>query len=208
VKIKTAPVFSGASLHPKHQRYFYMTTFRGFVAGLGFAVCLTLAMGSARAAAQSAPLLSGTYTLKIHRFCQPFFTGQMSGGPTDSDITDIGFVFPGSIKDQIGVVTFNAKNESLSGSMIQIGGSVLYEDLTALGAGTNGTAFGTSFKSLAGTYSTTSSTFTVTSADGTTSFQAVFGVITNKIAHVVLFATAVPEGGGNSCEESGELQYK
>jgi hypothetical protein len=185
-----------------------MRTFRGFVAGLGFAVCLTLAIGSSRAAAQSAPLLSGTYTLKIHRICQPFFSGQMTGDLTDNDVAYTGFNFPGSLKDQIGVVTFNAKTESLSGSMIQIAGSVASQDLTALSAGTNGTAFGISTKTLSGTYSTTSSTFTVTSADGTTSFQAVFGVIANKIAHVALFATAYADGGGNSCEESGELQYK
>ncbi len=184
-----------------------MRTFRGFVAGLGFAVCLMLAMGSAHAAAQSAPLLSGTYTLKIHRICQPFFSGQMTRDQVDNDVAYTGFDFPGSLKDQIGVVTFNAKNQTLSGSMIQIGGSVVYEDLSALGAGTNGTPFAISTKTLSGTYSTTSSTFTITSADGTTNFQAVFGVITNKIAHVVLFATTSLDNG-NSCEESGELQYK
>jgi hypothetical protein len=175
---------------------------------MGAAVSLMLMMGPGRAAAQSAPLLSGTYTLKFHRICQPFFSGQMSGGGPDNDVAYTGFDFPGSLKDQIGVVTFNAKTKSLSGSMIQIAGSVASQDLTALGAGTNGTAFGISTKPLTGTYSTTPSTFTVSSADGTISFQAVFGVITNRVAHVALFATAFADGGGNSCEESGELQYK
>jgi hypothetical protein len=185
-----------------------MRTFRGFAAGIGLAVGLTMLMGPGRAAAQSTPLLSGTYTLKLHRLCQPFFSGQMNGDGVDNDVAYTGFNFPGSLKDQIGVVTFNAKTKTLSGSMIQIGGSVASQDLTALGAGTNGTAFGVSAKTLSGTYSTTSSTVTVTSADGTTEYQAVFGVITNGIAHVALFATAFADGGGNSCEESGELQYK
>jgi hypothetical protein len=36
----------------------------------------------------------------------------------------------------------------------------------------------------------------------------VFGVITNKIAHVALFAATSVTADGDSCEDSGELQFK
>ena len=92
-----------------------MGTVRGTTAVVFLTLSLVLLLGRGSAIAQSAPSLSGTYTLKFHRYCQPFFSGATSNDPVDGDASYSGFNFAGSIKDQIGVATFNAKNKSLSG---------------------------------------------------------------------------------------------
>lgn len=173
---------------------------------LGVTALLFLAGGAANA--QTPPTLSGAYSLKIRRYCQPFFSGQAGPDATDGDNQITDFFFPGSIKDQIGVVTFNAKTQTISGSMIQIAGAVTYQDLTSLGISSTNQTFTTSTKAISGSYSTTTSSFSINTPDGVQTFQAVFGAFSGKVAHVVIFANTDTDGNGDSCVESGELQFK
>lgn len=172
------------------------------------AIAIPLLTSAPVTVAQTTPKLSGAYALKIRRYCQPFFSGQAIDDPTDGDAQYTGFFFPGSIKEQIGVVTFNPTALTFSGSMIKISGAVAFQDLTALGISSTNETFTTTTQTLSGTFSTTPTTFTVNSADGTVVFQAVYGAFSGTVAHVVLFATPQTDSGGNSCVESGELQFK
>jgi hypothetical protein len=172
------------------------------IAGIG---ALLLTAGPSQA--QVTPKLSGAYSLKVRRYCQPFFTSQQVPDPMDGDSVTY-FSFPGSMKDQIGVVTFNPTAQTFSGSMIQLRGAVIFQDLSALGITTTNETFTTSTKSLSGSFSTTPTSFTISSTDGTTVFQAVYGAFSGSVAHVVIIATTTTDGNGDSCVESGELQFK
>jgi hypothetical protein len=179
------------------------------VLALSVAVCaLLLVAGGPASAASSPPKLSGTYALQIHRYCQPLFSGQMTGDLTDNDVSYTGFNDPGSTKDQIGIATFNASKGTVTGSMIKVGGTVVTQDLAALGAGTAGQQFTESAQSISGTFSTTDASFTVDTGDGSTTFDAVYGAFSGSTAHVVFFVNVSTGGNGISCEESGQLQFK
>jgi hypothetical protein len=181
---------------------------RRTIALLSAGISALLLIAGAPANAQTTPKLSGAYTLKIRKYCQPLFSGQQANDPQDGDAQSTEFFFPGSIKDQIGVVNFNPTTHTVSGSMIKIAGAVTFQDLTALGISTTNQPFTTSSKSIAGTFSTTATSFTVDTGDGANTFQAVYGAFSGSVAHAVLFANTSTDGNGDSCVESGELQFK
>lgn len=185
----------------------------GTLAGLAVAVGI-LFLGAPRAMARksslSTPRLSGTYAFRLEKICQPDFYGTEVQDSTDNDYFDFQFEFPGSFQKEIGVVTFSPKTAAINGSALKVKGDLLTQDLSNLpynGGVTNNT-FTQISDTISGTYSTTSSTFTITdSSNNTTTFQAVYGAYANTTAHVVFFQS-VFTSNGFSCEQSGELQFK
>jgi len=106
------------------------------------------------------------------------------------------------------VLTFNAKTLTVSGSLIKVGGAVVSEDLTAVGGPVNSTPFTESTKAISGTFSTTNTAFTLDTGDGATTYNAVYGAFSGTTAHVVFFEAISTDSEGESCSESGELQFQ
>ncbi len=177
---------------------------------LSVAVCalLLVAVGRASAASQpTPPKLSGTYAIQIHKFCQPnLLAQQFASGPPPSDFSSFNSI--GSISDKIGVLTFNAKQLTISGSLIKVGGAVVSQDLTAIGGPVDVTPFTETTKTTSGTFSTTDTTFTVDTGSGPTTYNAVYGAFSGSTADVVFFEALSTDSQGDSCTESGELQLK
>ena len=180
------------------------------VLGLSVAMCALLLVAGARANAASQPAqpkLSGIYAIQVHKFCQPNLLAQvLAAGPPPTDLSV--FSSLGSIRDLIGVMTFNAKQLTMSGSLIKVGGAVVSQDLTAVGGAVEATPFTETTETASGPYSTTNTTFTMNTGDGPTTFDAVYGSFSGTTAHVVFFVAISTNGQGDSCTESGELQFK
>jgi len=176
---------------------------------LGVAFCGLLLVAGGRADAASLPKLSGTYAVQIHKLCQPNLLAQvLELDSLPPPLAFSSFNSLGSISDKIGVLTFNAKSLTISGSLIKVGGAVVSQDLTAVGAPVDVTPFTETTKAISGTFSTTNTAFTIDTGDGPTTFDAVYGAFSNTTAHVVFFETVSTDSQGDSCSESGELQFQ
>jgi hypothetical protein len=177
---------------------------------LSVAVCALLLVAGGRAseaAAPAQPKLSGTYAVQFHEFCQPnLLAQQFDSGPPPIDFSSFSSV--GLIKDQIGVLTFNAKQLTISGSMIKVTGAVVSQDLTAIGGPVDVTPFTETTKTTSGTFSTTDTTFTIDKGSGPTTYNAVYGAFSGSTAAAVFFVAISTDSQGDSCAESGELQLK
>lgn len=177
------------------------------VLGLSVAVCASLLVAGSPAGAASVPKLSGIYAFQDRKFCQPNLLAQvLYSGPPPIDFSS--FNSSGETSDKIGVLTFNAKALTVSGSEIKVGGAVLSEDLTAIGGSIQATPFTEATKTITGTFSTTDTTFTIDIGDGATTYDAVYGAFSNSTAAVVFFVAVTTDSEGESCAESGELQLK
>jgi hypothetical protein len=182
--------------------------FRSLLA-LSVGVCLLqLVAGTRAGAASSPPKLSGIYAVQFHKFCQPQLLAQSFSDPTDDDNRAFVLGSIGSIRDKIGVLNFNAKQLTIGGSLITVRGAAASEDLTAIGGQVTSTPFTESAGTISGTYSTTDTSITIDIGDGPTNFDAVFGAFSGSTAHVVFFEAVSTDGQGDSCTESGELQFK
>ena len=176
------------------------------VLGLSVAACALLLVAGGHASAASVPKLSGIYAVQAQKFCQPNLVAQVfSSGPT---IPFSSFYSNGEISNKIGVLTFNAKTLTVSGSLIKVGGAVVSEDLTAVGGPVNSTPFTESTKAISGTFSTTNTAFMLDTGDGATTYNAVYGAFSGTTAHVVFFEAISTDSEGESCSESGELQFQ
>jgi hypothetical protein len=179
---------------------------------LSVAVCALLLVAGGRASEASAPAqpkLSGTYAVQIHEFCQPNLLAQvLELGSEPPPLAFSSFSSVGLIKDQIGVLTFNAKQLTISGSMIKVTGAVVSQDLTAVGGPVDVTPFTETTNTTSGTFSTTDTTFTIDKGSGPTTYNAVYGAFSGSTAAAVFFVAISTDSQGDSCAESGELQLK
>jgi len=178
------------------------------VLGLSVGVCGLMMLAGSRANAAAPPKLAGIYAVQFHRFCQPNLFAQTQTDTTDGDLNFFTFNSIGSIRDKIGVLNFNAKQHTVSGNLISVNGGVVSQDLTAISGPVQATPFTESTSQLSGPYSTTDTTFTVDPGDGATTFDAVYGAFVNNVAHVVFFVNVYTDTQGDSCEISGQLQFK
>lgn len=181
------------------------------VRGLCVAVCgLLLTVGGHASAASSPPRLSGIYAVQFHKICQPNLQAQAQPDPSDNDNNFFVFNSLGSLRDKIGVLTFNPTTHAISGSLITVRGAVASQDLTQIAGPVAATPFSESSTSISGSFSTTDTTLAVDVGDGKgpTTFDAVYGAFAGSIAHVVFFVAVSTDGQGDSCSESGELQFK
>ena len=179
---------------------------------LSVAVCALLLVAAGRASAASQPTqpkLSGTYAIQVHKFCQPNLLAQvLELGSAPPPLAFSSFNSIGSISDKIGVLTFNAKQLTISGSLIKVSGAVVSQDLTAVGGPVDVTPFTETTKTTSGPFSTTDTTFTVDTGGGPTTYNAVYGAFSGSTADVVFFEAISTDSQGDSCTESGELQLK
>jgi hypothetical protein len=176
---------------------------------LGVAVCALLLGTGGRASAASPPRLSGTYAVQFHEFCQPNLLAQvLELGSAPPPLAFSSFKSIGLISDKIGVLTFNAKQLTISGSMIKVTGAVVSQDLTAVGGPVDATPFTETTKTVSGPFSTTDTTFTVDTGGGPKTYDAVYGAFSGSTADVVFFVAISTDSQGDSCAESGELQLK
>ncbi len=172
-------------------------------------VLMLLAGSRANAAGIPAqPKLAGIYAVQFNRYCQPNLYAQTQSDMTDGDSNFFTFNSLGSIRDKIGVATFNPKTHTMTASMISIGGGVVSQDLTAISGPNDVTPFTESPGSISGPYSTTANTFTVDPGNGATTFDAVYGAFVRGVAHVVFFVTVYNDNQGDSCAIQGQLQFK
>ncbi len=174
------------------------------------AVCALLLVAGGRASAASQPAppkLSAPYAIQFHKFCQPNLLAQvLAAGPPPTDLSV--FSSLGSIRDLIGVLAFNPKQLTISGSMIKVGGAAVSQDLTAVGGPVDATPFTETTKTISGTFSTTDTTFTIDTGDGPATYNAVYGAFSGSTADVVFFEAISTDSQGDSCTDSGELQLK
>jgi hypothetical protein len=175
---------------------------------LSVAVCGLLLVAGGRADAAALPKLSGAYAIQIHKYCQPSLLAQVQSDPGDNDNDFFVFNSLGSMKEKIGVLNFNAKSLTITGSMISVAGGVTSQDLTAISGPVDVTPFTETTKAISGTFSTADTTFTIDTGDGPLTFDAVYGAFSKTTAHVVFFENVSTDGQGDSCTESGELQFQ
>lgn len=185
----------------------------GTLAGLAVAAGM-LFLGAPRAFARkstpSTPRLAGTYAFRLEKICQPDFFGGSNQDTIDYDALYFYFDSPGSFQNQIGVVTFNPKTLSVSGSTLKVKGDLVTQNIGGAGfTGFSSNPFTQTSEAMSGTYSTTATTFTIndSTSNKSTLFQAVYGAYANTTAHVVFFQT-IFQSNGSWCEDSGELQFK
>ena len=182
------------------------------VLGWSVAVCALLLVAGGRASEASAPAqpkLSGTYAVQFHEYCQPNLLAQvLELGSEPPPLAFSSFSSVGLIKDKIGVLTFNAKQLTISGSMIKITGAAVSQDLTAVGGPVDVTPFTETTNTTSGTFSTTDTTFTIDKGSGPTTYNAVYGAFSGSTAAAVFFVAISTDSQGDSCAESGELQLK
>jgi hypothetical protein len=181
------------------------------VVRLGVAGCALMLLAGSRtnaAGIPAQPKLAGVYALQFNRYCQPNLFAQANTDMTDGDNNFFTFDSIGSIRDKIGVATFNPKTQTMTASVISIGGAVVSQNLNAISGPNDVTPFAESSGTISGPYSTTDNTFTVDPGDGATTFDAVYGAFVRGVAHVVFFVSVYNDNQGDSCAIQGQLQFK
>jgi hypothetical protein len=148
------------------------------------------------ASADATPVISGTYVIRLHTFCQPILTAHFNG----SVVVDNLQLSQNEFDQQLLTGEFNDKKGKVTVSGFRDAGSAIVLKWTGASSGQSGSALAENPVSATLPYSWTDSSFTV---NGET-YHAVLGAVDKKnIAHSVWWLGSFVEGGA-TCSGSGE----
>lgn len=165
-----------------------------------FAAALpALAFGApfATPASKSVPLLSGTYLLVMHNYCQPIVEARYNA--TTNDVANIELNTNYYSTVNVGTATF-AQGKTSDAGTVDIGGSVITGMLFQLknNSGTFGSKWGISKTSQSGTFSQTSNTLNLDLGGVVHTSDIYYGKVSNGVAQSVAIAAV-----GQRCELDG-----
>ena len=156
------------------------------------------------APAIAAPIISGTYNVVMHSYCQPVLTANFA--PVGNDFfvdgldksnSDAGDAF----HQELVAATFNAAKGKVTFNGFSDTGSVYLLQFSGSRSGTIGTALSETPHSGSAGYSNTDTTLTL---GGSTSNTLYGQIDKNGIAHSFVFMRLSGGQGGTSCSTQGE----
>jgi hypothetical protein len=145
----------------------------------------------------SVPLLSGTYLLVMHNYCQPVVGAIYDSNSNDVANIELNTNYYSTIN--VGTAVFTQGKTSGAGTM-KIGGSVIKGMLFQLknNSGTFGAKWGIGKENQSGTFSQTSNTLIFDVGGVTQSSDIYYGKVSGGVAQSVVLAAA-----GGRCELDG-----
>lgn len=166
----------------------------------GALAALLLCSGSALAAT---PIISGTYLVTIHSFCQPTVTANFAASGSDSFVDNLSSNDASSdaFMQEILSATFNPAKGKVTVTGFQDEGSNLLLQFTGARSGIFGSALTEQASTGSSKYSNTATTLTV-NGDVSNAFYG--GIDGHGIAHSIIFMRLSGGQNGTTCSDQGE----
>jgi hypothetical protein len=168
-----------------------------------FAAALAALLVSATSALAATPIISGTYLVTVHTFCQPTVTANFApvgddtfvDGLSSNDATSDAFM------QEILSANFNPTKGKVTVTGFQDEGSNLLLQFTGSRSGVFGSPLSEQPSHGSNKYSNTAATLTV---NGDTSNAFYGGIDAKGIAHSIIFMRLSNGEGDTTCSDQGE----